>query len=186
MCHELDACLETPVKFHSDYAFSSISMEFGLYCDKKKDEATILTFMMVGHLVGAVASTLLSDLGHHKRSVMAVLILNALSSAICCLAAGLASTPFTVGLALTIWSFSSEMILNFLNMVPTLYFSSEMAKKVFSLTVISWSMYSVFTPATLSLHLSWRALFIVNLAVPWSLWVAYTLYHRNELMGDDT
>ena len=39
MCHELDACLETPVKFRSDYDFSSISMEFGLYCDKKKDEA---------------------------------------------------------------------------------------------------------------------------------------------------
>jgi hypothetical protein len=55
MCHELDACLETPVKFRSDYAFSSISMEFGLYCDKKKDEATILTFMMVNvHRIGLV------------------------------------------------------------------------------------------------------------------------------------
>ena len=157
-------------------------MEFGLYCDKKKDEATILTFMMVGHLVGAVASTLLSDLGHHKRSVMKVLISNSIVSGICCLIAGLAQTPFILGLALTIWTVSSQMLQNFLNMAPTLFFSNELSKKIFSLIIISWSLYSIITPATLYLHSSWRALFVVNLAVPWFLCTAYLWYHSNEFI----
>lgn len=89
VCNELDACIETPLKFQSDYTFTSISMDFGLYCDRKQIEATILTFMMLGHFVGAFLSSYLSDLGHHKRSLLYVLMINALISGLCCLAAGL-------------------------------------------------------------------------------------------------
>lgn len=169
----MDACLETPLKFQSEYGFSSISLDFGLYCDRKVIEANILTLMMLGHFFGAIASAYLSDFGHRKRSVLYILLINALASGLCCLAAGLAQSPIFLGLAFTLWSFSSDMILNFLNMLPMLYFEAEKAKRIFILFVISWSSYSVTIPTFVAIHLSWRTLVIANLAVPFLIWAAY-------------
>jgi hypothetical protein len=36
-CEEFDACMEPTLKYQSEYTFSSIPQEFGLYCSKKKD-----------------------------------------------------------------------------------------------------------------------------------------------------
>lgn len=182
-CNELDACEKKPVLYRSDFGFSSISQEFEFYCDHKKDEATILTFMMLGHLIGALASTLVSDLGHRKGSLLNLLIVNCFVTAVCCFMGGMAHTPFVVGLALAVWSFSAEMILNFLNMMPTLYFSTEKSKTVFSLLVISWSLYSLFVPAMVYIHLSWRIILVINVGLPHALWALYTWYSREELVN---
>lgn len=181
ICDELDACLYHPLKFQSDYTFSSISQEFGFYCDRKKDEATILTFMMMGHIVGGFISTWLSDLGNHKRSVMLIFIVNSLISGLSCAVGGLTHSPFVLGLALTIWGVSSEVIQNFINMSPTLYFPTEMAKKVFVLVIISWSLYPIMIPVFLRIHLSWRALLVLNLAIPHLLWSWYAWHYSEEL-----
>lgn len=94
----------------------------------------------------------------------------------------MATTPFVVGLSLTVWSFNAEMILNFLNMLPTLFFSTERSKGVFSLLVISWSLYSLFVPGMVYLHLSWRVILILNVAVPHALWALYAWFNRVELV----
>lgn len=180
-CNELDACMQSPLIYKSDYAFKSIPLDFEFYCDRKKDEATILTLMMLGHLIGAIASTYLSDFGHSKRKVLTMLIINSLVAGIACLVAGFAESPLILGAAMPIWTFSCEMIQNFLNMVPVLYFSTDMSKRAFSLITIAWPVYTICIPTMLYFHLSWRIIVICNVGIPKIIWAIYVWYNFTYL-----
>lgn len=179
-CDEVDACMEPTLKFKSDYTFSSIPLDFELYCGNKQWEATILTFHLIGHIVGAICSTWLSDLGHSQRSTMAVLLANAIVSGISCITLGLAQSPLLLCIGFFVWSFNSEMILNFLSMVPVGFFPHSMSKRIFSLLVISWSMYATIVPLFIWFHLSWRITMIWNLGAPFLVWSAYVIYNFKE------
>lgn len=180
-CHEVDACMQPTLNYRSDYTFSSIPQEFNLYCGNKHEEATILTFHMVGHLFGAICSTLLADLGHYQHKTLAVLVTASFISGISCVIGGLSSTTFLLNVCITFWSLSAEIILNFMNMVPTLFFAPSMAKRIFSIIVISWSMYATILPSIIRIHLSWRTLLIWNVGALHILWVLYVLYNFREL-----
>lgn len=90
-CDELAACNEIPVKYFTDMDLHSIPLDFDLYCDRKKDEATILTFMMMGHLIGAFICSLLSDYGHKQRHVLTILLVSGLVSGIALIWAALSA-----------------------------------------------------------------------------------------------
>jgi hypothetical protein len=137
--------------------------------------------MMLGHLIGAFISAFLSDLGHKQSNVIVVLILNSFVSGVSCIIASASSNIIVLKIALTLWSLSAEMILNFLNMIPMLFFPPSMVKRIFSLIVISLPMYSVILPLAIRLHLSWRMTLLLNMGIPHLLWVIYVWYNFRQL-----
>jgi hypothetical protein len=141
--------------------------------------------MMVGHLIGAFMCAFFSDYGHKQFNAIVLLMVNSLVSGLSCMLASASSNVIIVGLGLSLWSFSSEMILNFLDMLPTLFFPASMVKRIFSLIATSWPMYAVIVPTTIRIHQSWRMIMLLNLGLPHIAWSIYVWCNLKELTNID-
>jgi hypothetical protein len=161
-------------------------MDFKLYCSEKKDEATVLTFMMLGHLVGAFSCSWLSDYGHSQRHVFIILTLAALGSGVALILASLSSTIFKVGVLFTLWSYFSEILLTFECVMPALFFPKSMVKRAFALLSMSWSIYPTLMPMMFAIHKSWRFGVCFTMGVPLLLVCWYIYANFEELTHADT
>lgn len=142
--------------------------------------------MMLGHLIGAFSSSWLSDYGHQQRHVLTVVFVSSLGCAFTLILSSLSSTVLKIGLLFTLWSYSAEILNNFLCIIPGLFFPKSMVKRAFTLLSMSWSVYPMMMPMMFAVHGSWRFALWGTLGVPFLAVCWYMWRNFEELTNVDT